>query len=86
MGAARNSRHRHAHVLAFHAQAPAGSTSGTTGPSSTSGPSDSAGTIASFSNGVLTITLNDGSTVSGKVAERTQMRSPIGQHAREGGT
>jgi hypothetical protein len=67
-------RHHHAHVLAFHAQAPAGSTStGTTSPSS---PSDSAGTIASFTNGVLTITLNDGSTVSGKVTERTEIECP----------
>lgn len=66
-------RHHHAHVLAFHAQAPAGSNSGTTSPSATPAAGDSAGTIASFTNGVLTITLNDGSTVSGKVTERTEI-------------
>jgi Ni/Co efflux regulator RcnB len=71
-------RHHHAHVLAFHAQAPAGSTTtGTSSPSSTpSSTSDSAGTIASFTGGVLTITLNDGSTVSGKVTERTEIECP----------
>jgi hypothetical protein len=69
--------HRHAHVLAFHAQAPASSSSGTTSPSATPPASgDSAGTIASFTNGVLTITLNDGSTVSGKVTERTEIECP----------
>jgi hypothetical protein len=65
--------HHHAHVLAFHAQAPATSNSGTTSPSSTPATGDTAGTIASFTNGVLTITLNDGSTVSGKVTERTEI-------------
>jgi hypothetical protein len=68
--------HRHAHVLAFHAQAPASSNSGTTSPSSTPATGDKAGTIASFTNGVLTITLNDGSTVSGKVTERTEIECP----------
>ncbi len=69
--------HRHAHVLAFHAQAPASSTSGTTSPSSTPPASgDKAGTIASFIGGVLTITLNDGSTASGKVTERTEIECP----------
>jgi hypothetical protein len=67
--------HRQAHVLAFHAQAPANPTSsGTTSPSPTPPSSeDKAGTIASFTNGVLTITLNDGSTVSGKVTEGTEI-------------
>lgn len=69
--------HRHAHVLAFHAQAPAGPTSGTSSPSPTTPASeDKAGTIASFTGGVLTITLNDGSTVSGKVTERTEIECP----------
>jgi hypothetical protein len=69
--------HHHAHVLAFHAQAPASSTSRTTSPGSTPPASgDSAGTIASFTGGVLTITLNDGSTVSGKVTERTEIECP----------
>jgi hypothetical protein len=69
--------HRHAHVLAFHAQAPASSTSGAGSPGSTTHASeDKAGTVASFTGGVLTITLNDGSTVSGKVSERTEIECP----------
>jgi hypothetical protein len=69
--------HRHAHVLAFHAQAPTSPTSGTSSPSPTTPASeDKAGTIASFTGGVLTITLNDGSTVSGKVTERTEIECP----------
>jgi len=70
--------HRHAHVLAFHAQAPASSTNGAGSPSSTPpAAGDKAGTIASFTNGVLTITLNDGSTVSGKVTERTEIECSV---------
>jgi hypothetical protein len=68
--------HRHAHVLAFHAQAPASANSGTTSPGSAPATEDKAGTIASFTGGVLTITLNDGSTVSGKVTERTEIECP----------
>jgi hypothetical protein len=69
----RGRHHHHAHVLAFHAQAPASSTSGTGTSGSTPAASDSAGKVASFANGVLTITLNDGSTVSGKVTDRTEI-------------
>jgi hypothetical protein len=65
--------HRKGHVLAFHAQAPTSSGSPTTSPGSTPADGDKAGTIASFTGGVLTITLNDGSTVSGKVTERTEI-------------
>jgi hypothetical protein len=36
----------------------------------------SAGTVASFTNGVLTITLSGGSTVSGKVDGRTELECP----------
>jgi hypothetical protein len=36
-------------------------------------PSGQAGTVASFDNGVLTITLNDGSTVSGAVTNDTEL-------------
>src|SRR6185312_1671476 len=35
--------------------------------SATSSPASTAGTVASFADGVLTIKLNDGSTVGGKV-------------------
>ncbi len=52
-------------------------TSGTSGASAsgpTSGsPGETAGTVASFTAGVLTITLTDGSTVSGKVTEETEL-------------
>ena len=36
--------------------------------------SEAAGTVASFENGVLTLALNDGSTVSGKVTDRTEIK------------
>jgi Ni/Co efflux regulator RcnB len=75
----RHERHHHRHharLLAFHAQAPASSTSGASGTGSPASSSDSAGTIASFAGGVLTIALNDGTTVSGKVTERTEIECP----------
>jgi hypothetical protein len=68
--------HHHAHVLAFHAQAPAGSTRPTSTAPAQESSGDSAGKIASFEGGVLAITLNDGSTVSGKVTERTEIECP----------
>jgi hypothetical protein len=68
----RGRHHNHAHVLAFHAQAPA-SPGTVTAPPTTPMPDESAGTIASFIGGTLTITLSDGSTVSGKVTERTEI-------------
>jgi hypothetical protein len=49
------------------------STPNTPPPSKSSATTESAGTIASFSNGVLTITLKDGSTVSGTVTESTRV-------------
>jgi hypothetical protein len=71
--AARHHRHR-AHLLDFHAQTPA--TTPSTGPGSTpSAPvaEERAGTIASFTAGTLTITLIDGSSVSGKVGPATEI-------------
>jgi hypothetical protein len=65
---------RHAHrarILKFGA-----STSASTAPSSTTPTAptgETAGTVASFEGGVLTITLNDKSTVSGKVTEQTEI-------------
>jgi hypothetical protein len=41
--------------------------------SGSSGSSDHAGTVQSFSGGVLTIALNNGSTVSGQVTSATEM-------------
>jgi hypothetical protein len=37
-------------------------------------PGEGAGKIASFTEGVLTITLNDGSTVAGKVTSGTEIK------------
>jgi hypothetical protein len=70
----RGRHHRHAHVLAFHAQAPAGATA----PSTSTPSSESAGTVVSFSEGTLTLKLSDGSFVSGKVTERTEIECPAG--------
>lgn len=41
--------------------------------STTTGQQQSAGTVTSFDSGVLTITLNDGSTVSGQVTNDTNL-------------
>ena len=59
--------HHHAHIRRF------GDVSSPGSPTTTPTPSQSAGTVASFSNGVLTITLNDGSTVSGAVTNDTEI-------------
>lgn len=67
--------HRHARIVRFGADpGSTTSTSSTTSPSSTSSPSssDTAGTVQSFSGGVLTIALNDGSTVQGTVTNDTE--------------
>ncbi|HLB22180.1 MAG TPA: hypothetical protein VK605_08705 [Solirubrobacteraceae bacterium] len=78
-------RHHHAHLLRFGAAA---SNSAASGSSSTPAASadETAGTIASFANGALTITLNDGPTVSGKVTEGTEIecRSAMARAARDG--
>jgi hypothetical protein len=67
--------HHHAHLLTFHAQAPvtAPSTGAGAPPPSASTIAERAGTIASFGGGTLTIALNDGSTVSGKVTPQTEI-------------
>jgi hypothetical protein len=68
--------HRHARLIAFHAQAPATTPPGAgagTMPSPTPVASERAGTIASFTGGTLTLTLNDGTTVSGKVTPGTEI-------------
>jgi hypothetical protein len=62
-------RHSHrvrSHIRHFVAANP-------TAPPTTTTPSDNAGTVASFTGGVLTLTLNDGSTVSGKVTAATEI-------------
>lgn len=70
--------HHHAHIVTFGAAAnsvpAAGSGSGSSTPTAPMPSSDeTAGTIASFSTGTLTITLKDGSTVSGKVTSFTEI-------------
>jgi hypothetical protein len=65
----RGRHHNHAHVLAFHAQEPA---SAPTTPAS-----QSAGAVVSFAEGTLTIKLTDGSMVSGRVSERTEIECPV---------
>ncbi len=69
---ARAHHRHHAHTVTF---APAARPSTTTAPSSETPPSggEAAGTIASYEGGVLTITLADKSTVSGKVTEMTRI-------------
>jgi hypothetical protein len=68
--------HRHAHIVRFGAVRSSVPASGTSSPSPAqpSGPTDeTAGTVASFTNGTLTITLKDSSTVSGKVTDATEI-------------
>ena len=50
--------------------APGSPATTTTSPSPTG---ETAGTVKSFTEGVLAITLNDGTTVSGKVTEETEI-------------
>jgi hypothetical protein len=66
----RHHRAHHARVRMEHFRP---TTANTTDPTQTpTGPQD-AGTVASFTGGVLTLTLADGSTVSGKVTDRTEI-------------
>src|SRR3982074_774521 len=66
--------HRHkAHTVVF-THGKVSSTPGTTAPTTPVPPgSEPAGTITSFENGVLKITLADNSVVTGKVTEGTQI-------------
>jgi len=79
-GASARSHHRHHHakparVLRFGAR----SASTSTGTSSPSAPGDeTAGTITSFEGGVLKITLGDGTVVTGKVTESTEIECAAG--------
>lgn len=64
------------------------------GSANSSAPStsaaDNAGTVASFANGVLTLRLNDGSTVSGAVNDATEIKcespDPTARTAEDGGS
>ncbi|HEY2006559.1 MAG TPA: hypothetical protein VGG87_08910 [Solirubrobacteraceae bacterium] len=65
----RHHERRHHHARIRHRTF--GSAAGTSGTTSTS--NDNAGTVSSFTNGVLTITLHDGSMVSGAVNRDTKI-------------
>ncbi len=70
-------RHHHAkcaraHVLRFGARS-ALSSGPTTSGAPTTPSTETAGTVKSFSGGILTITLNNGTEVSGKVTEDTEI-------------
>jgi hypothetical protein len=62
--------HRHAHIVRFGTLAASTPGSNASSPAT---PSSPAGTVASFTGGVLTITLADKSTVSGKVTDQTEL-------------
>jgi hypothetical protein len=80
----RGHHHRHHHKANAHhakfrivhigsmATTPATTTPATT-PTTTPPAPENAGTVASYTGGVLTLTLNDGSTVSGKVTSDTRI-------------
>jgi hypothetical protein len=79
-------RHHHAHhALVRHERFGAITTGSSSGSSSNSGaggtatPAESAGTVQSFSGGVLTLALADGSTVSGKVTDSTEIECEAAQ-------
>lgn len=66
----------HAHHAKFRTVhiGPASPATPPTIPSPTPPTPENAGTVTSYTNGVLTLTLNDGSTVSGKVTNETRIR------------
>jgi hypothetical protein len=61
-------RHHHRTITHIRQIRPANPTAPTT-----TAPSDNAATVASFTHGVLTLTLNDGSTVAAKVTDATEI-------------
>lgn len=69
-----NARAHHAKFRIVHIGAGAswGAPPSTTPPTTPPAP-ENAGTVASYTGGVLTLTLNDGSTVSGKVTNNTRI-------------
>lgn len=72
-----NSHRRHAKGARLVTFAPAAApvSDAPATPATPTTPADeTAGTVTSFTNGVLTITLTDGTVVSGKVTEQTELR------------
>ncbi|HXD55736.1 MAG TPA: hypothetical protein VN618_13340 [Solirubrobacteraceae bacterium] len=84
---ARHHRRHHsvAHTVVF---SPASVKPSTTAPAPGEPPvgeGEAAGTIASFEGGVLKITMADGTTVSGKVTEKTEIQCACPDHEGAGG-
>jgi len=85
-------RHHHSHVL-FLRPASKSSTGALAGPQGPGSPSEeTAGSVTTFEGGVLTVTLNDGTKVTGKVTEHTEIKCEPAQetahaadHGGEGG-
>lgn len=78
---ARGHARHHAHMVVFAPKTrPAGTTSGTEETPPTTEP---VAKIASFEGGVLKITLADGSTVSGKVTEATEIECGDNQSSQD---
>ncbi|HUZ28754.1 MAG TPA: hypothetical protein VMU90_05905 [Solirubrobacteraceae bacterium] len=75
--------HRHSKVEKFGA---ATSTQQSGGSTSGSSSSDTAGTVSSFSGGVLVIQLNDGSMVTGKVTPDTEIECQAPAQTTSGGS
>lgn len=71
-GRGHHRRHHH-HVKARHARLEHFGAPSNTSPSGDQSAPGDAGRVASFTNGVLTITLADGSTVSGTVTNDTEI-------------
>jgi hypothetical protein len=72
-----NSHRRHAkgaRLLTFAPATAPTSSAPTTTTAPTTLANETAGTVTSFTNGVLTITLTDKTVVSGKVTEQTELR------------
>jgi hypothetical protein len=85
-----NSKHaRHARLLTFGGPStvtsPSAGVAPTTAPSTPAETPETAGTVTSFTAGVLTITLKDGSSVSGKVTEASELRCTSATPAPAGG-
>ena len=81
-------RHHHTHVLFLRPASK--SSTGTQGAGTQS--QQAAGSVATFEGGVLTVTLNDGTKVTGKVTEQTEIKCEPGSelahaadHGDEGG-
>lgn len=73
-GAHHRRHHHRAHTVVFSPAAAPTATPSPATPGSQPGEGETAGTIASFEGGVLKITLADGTTVSGKVTETTEIQ------------